>query len=135
MKCHVNIDAFNSVQVALFTRAWIEIYGTHLHFDVQIGSPSLRGRGLKFTCGNRNTTLTAWSPSLRGRGLKCFLFGNNTSCPVVALFTRAWIEIYCSGSCRHPRLVALFTRAWIEITLSQCTYDKSQGRPLYEGVD
>ena len=77
------------------------------------------------------------SPSSRGRGLKyckiicAYIFW------IVALFTRAWIEIingtviigrtwspssrgrglkskyYCTGC--HFALVALFTRAWIEI--------------------
>ena len=34
---------------------------------------------------------------------------------VVALFTRAWIEIIHLAICKHRLPVALFTRAWIEI--------------------
>ena len=34
---------------------------------------------------------------------------------MVALFTRAWIEISGSWSARAYNIVALFTRAWIEI--------------------
>ena len=33
----------------------------------------------------------------------------------VALFTRAWIEIFGALDELEKRLVALFTRAWIEI--------------------
>ena len=36
--------------------------------------------------------------------------------PVVALFTRAWIEILADLFGAKLMLVALFTRAWIEIT-------------------
>ena len=57
------------VQVALFTRAWIEIPYTSESFG-GYRSPSLRGRGLKF--------LIHLCPAVRA---------------VVALFTRAWIEI------------------------------------------
>ena len=35
---------------------------------------------------------------------------------LVALFTRAWIEIYRLLYCGIISVVALFTRAWIEIT-------------------
>ena len=33
----------------------------------------------------------------------------------VALFTRAWIEIFCTSVIFDASTVALFTRAWIEI--------------------
>ena len=36
---------------------------------------------------------------------------------VVALFTRAWIEICENCNGRTDKRVALFTRAWIEILL------------------
>ena len=36
----------------------------------------------------------------------------------VALFTRAWIEMLCSGAFSSLLTVALFTRAWIEIIAS-----------------
>ena len=55
------------------------------------------------------------SPSLRGRGLKfyfsCFLI----NIIIVALFTRAWIEISHLTGVLKSNVVALFTRAWIEI--------------------
>ena len=34
---------------------------------------------------------------------------------IVALFTRAWIEMFKARSLERARCVALFTRAWIEI--------------------
>ena len=37
---------------------------------------------------------------------------------LVALFTRAWIEIYRFTVIYVLKLVALFTRAWIEIALN-----------------
>ena len=40
---------------------------------------------------------------------------------LVALFTRAWIEIAGAAPVRWSRTVALFTRAWIEIT-AVCGY-------------
>ena len=76
---------------------------------------------------------------------------------IVALFTRAWIEIcqviylpashespslrgrglkYCH--CLHPlnpAIVALFTRAWIEIERDRRILKLRLRRPLYEGVD
>ena len=53
----------------------------------------------------------------------------------VALFTRAWIEIvwFCRPPCR--RWVALFTRAWIEILTENQTLPDPERRPLHEGVD
>ena len=35
---------------------------------------------------------------------------------IVALFTRAWIEMYFYAPKNTLSFVALFTRAWIEIT-------------------
>ena len=35
---------------------------------------------------------------------------------IVALFTRAWIEILSLLYCAFVKTVALFTRAWIEIS-------------------
>ena len=78
-------------------------------------------------------------------------------CENVALFTRAWIEIYSLSSLRCPEGVALFTRAWIEINHLAKFFNSSSvalftrawieilsilyrtivktSRPLYEGVD
>ena len=76
---------------------------------------------------------------------------------LVALFTRAWIEIdYKSRNPEYPT-VALFTRAWIEMNQIMKNLGMAQGspslrgrglksrgtqfakgekgRPLYEGVD
>ena len=53
------------------------------------------------------------SPSLRGRGLKWYLF-----------------KIFCKSS-----LVALFTRAWIEMVAIEYHDVFKRRRPLYEGVD
>ena len=55
-------------------------------------SPSSRGRGLKYAAMEAFNAGLA-SPSSRGRGLK---FGEVIRSPIVvmvALFTRAWIEI------------------------------------------
>ena len=53
---------------------------------------------------------------------------------VVALFTRAWIEIFLILHDTTGKTVALFTRAWIEI-FSVFFLLKFFCRPLYEGVD
>ena len=53
----------------------------------------------------------------------------------VALFTRAWIEIVKEYGKNILFVVALFTRAWIEIRLSHISAHKYTRRPLYEGVD
>ena len=54
---------------------------------------------------------------------------------VVALFTRAWIEmteeLYDNGGI----CVALFTRAWIEISCNIFCTCLIICRPLHEGVD
>ena len=55
------------------------------------------------------------SPSLRGRGLKFAFWYLMPISIIVALFTRAWIEIRSYWPARWGRRVALFTRAWIEI--------------------
>ena len=54
--------------VALFTRAWIEIF-LSVPASAVIASPSLRGRGLKYAAMEAFNAGLA-SPSLRGRGLK-----------------------------------------------------------------
>ena len=58
----------------------------------------------------------------------------NQSC-LVALFTRAWIEIMLYNIKYLKYNVALFTRAWIEIQILFHLQWQSQSRPLYEGVD
>ena len=54
---------------------------------------------------------------------------------MVALFTRAWIEIILPDEPYPDHFVALFTRAWIEILLKTVTKMTEKGRPLHEGVD
>ena len=54
---------------------------------------------------------------------------------LVALFTRAWIEIYSSVILNRMNDVALFTRAWIEIYLTYLSNVLTYRRPLHEGVD
>ena len=56
-----------------------------------------------------------WSPSSRGRGLKCHSDFEKNQITLVALFTRAWIEISFAVATADVTIVALFTRAWIEI--------------------
>ena len=53
----------------------------------------------------------------------------------VALFTRAWIEIFCDCKADDFCDVALFTRAWIEIEIFEKLNSHLVGRPLHEGVD
>ena len=55
---------------------------------------------------------------------------------MVALFTRAWIEIIDNISdLSHLISVALFTRAWIEIAGCKTNFVEVSSRPLHEGVD
>ena len=99
------------VNVALFTRAWIEIARTDFLPDNLV------------------------SPSSRGRGLKSIVRKKDGKYYVVALFTRAWIEILEILENRQAQYVALFTRAWIEIGSRRCVSSYSRCRPLHEGVD
>ena len=54
---------------------------------------------------------------------------------MVALFTRAWIEIPAISAEQVAVYVALFTRAWIEMAISIADEKASVSRPLHEGVD
>ena len=54
---------------------------------------------------------------------------------LVALFTRAWIEIFFLLLSDQFQHVALFTRAWIEISFVKLRRLVDFRRPLYEGVD
>ena len=53
----------------------------------------------------------------------------------VALFTRAWIEMPPLQKIMTAHSVALFTRAWIEIREQGTIIIITCGRPLHEGVD
>ena len=54
---------------------------------------------------------------------------------IVALFTRAWIEINYIYNEDMFLYVALFTRAWIEMELESEVKKRENCRPLHEGVD
>ena len=70
----------------------------------------------------------------RERGLKCQPCGPGQSCPGVAPFTGAWIEIRHMGRNHQNRFVAPFTGAWIEI--QEFVDDGSaEGRSLHGSVD
>ena len=77
--------------VALFTRAWIEILVLSYNNNDVAGRPLYEG--------------VDWNDEYRKVFQK----------DVVALFTRAWIEISSVSKAVSLCLVALFTRAWIEI--------------------
>ena len=53
----------------------------------------------------------------------------------VALFARAWIEIYPRARFSNACSVALFARAWIEIKHRKRNPRCAGSRPLCEGVD
>ena len=75
------------------------------------------------------------SPSSRGRGLKWLSEKVKDNLLQVALFTRAWIEIWWVHELVRSFDVALFTRAWIEIKRLRRHTRPKQSRPLHEGVD
>ena len=52
---------------------------------------------------------------MRGRGLKYRVPPASFGAIFVALFARAWIEIFSSATEIADMMVALFARAWIEI--------------------
>ena len=54
---------------------------------------------------------------------------------MVALFTRAWIEMPSNDFVSTLLRVALFTRAWIEMLDNTRHTPSFAGRPLHEGVD
>ena len=75
------------------------------------------------------------SPFSRGRGLKLGGIAEGSRKALVALFTRAWIEIKTLSLVHNRIFVALFTRAWIEIQ-DKCLSRKAHlRRPFHEGVD
>ena len=61
--------------------------------------------------------------------------GSHFNDGVVALFTRAWIEITPQVIANEALMVALFTRAWIEMDIVEGNVEDFVGRPLHEGVD
>ena len=84
---------YGSLQhVALFTRAWIEIVE---HLKIENGTVSRPlYEGVDWNIANEGISLVEnASPSLRGRGLKYEIAQDKNRKHLVALFTRAWIEI------------------------------------------
>ena len=65
--------------------------------------------------------------------MKCLFYCHTLK--IVALFTRAWIEINLYSLVDGQTYVALFTRAWIEIAMEIAERFEDGGRPLHEGVD
>ena len=100
------------MQVALFTRAWIEILRVHTRTTTK-----------QVALFTRAWIEMALQKSIQAHWNK------------VALFTRAWIEIYSISGVSMSFDVALFTRAWIEITALFCVRMQAMSRPLHEGVD
>ena len=126
-------------KVALFTRAWIEMYVSPSPLSDQVQSPSSRGRGLK-CFSSRCVSVLNVSPSSRGRGLKFKRWHFSHTLEAVALFTRAWIEMYKVYQNLRNTAVALFTRAWIEIapysaTIAAPLSPSSRGRGLKLHLD
>ncbi len=120
--------------VALFTRAWIEICYNCFCFIVDSSRPL--HEGVDWNCCVRDYKSSLWwSPSSRGRGLKLRLQGFLNQITLVALFTRAWIEIQNYHKTNTLACVALFTRAWIEIPQAWKKFEAPPSRPLHEGVD
>ena len=121
--------------VALFTRAWIEIFVPAEHFTCKLSRPLHEGvdwniDGKSNFARPRSRPLhegVDWNSSRILQEQKVFValftrawiemsdkypfFVKNS----VALFTRAWIEIFATALYCLLYLVALFTRAWIEI--------------------
>ena len=116
---HEGVDWNNIIQHKVF-----ETYGRPLHEGVD-WNLSINGV----------SSFIEKSPSSRGRGLKLKKDYNLVGVNNVALFTRAWIEIYFLGWILNVVSVALFTRAWIEILSVKCTALGKLRRPLHEGVD
>ena len=134
------IEIFNkcanlqTICVALFARAWIEIInGTVIIGRTWVALFARAWIEILFSPCLRAVLLL--SPSLRGRGLKYRLCLLCIRQPLVALFARAWIEIAIADGSTSAVIVALFARAWIEIFFVLPLYRFAKSRPLCEGVD
>ena len=79
-------------QVALFTRAWIEMY--YILSLLQLIGVALFTRAWIEIDYDLSYSNPMMSPSLRGRGLKYVVLCDSWYLKRVALFTRAWIEIH-----------------------------------------
>ena len=110
MKLHSPNVPFIISSVALFARAWIEIFMYCLTIPVDV--VALFARAWIEIVYLYKTDIWQMSPSLRGRGLKYMSRRSGSFRYNVALFARAWIEM--SG--KDLSIIAI-------------------GRPLCEGVD
>ena len=97
-------------------------------------SPSSRGRGLKYVLGRKVTMYTIVALFTRA-WIEIYYENTNGQLFGVALFTRAWIEIASLIKSLSGDTVALFTRAWIEIVNQSIIPFSTISRPLHEGVD
>ena len=77
-------------------------------------SPSLRGRGLKLTFP-ASLSPRFRSPSLRGRGLKCSVCMYFYLCTLSPSLRGRGLKSQLRRTQEQKEMVALFTRAWIEI--------------------
>ena len=155
MKYQSGYDLFEHEEVALFTRAWIEI----LHFTVNPCcncvalftrawiemSTSLRGQGRTYVALFTRawieifisfaTPLRILSPSLRGRGLKyAGTMQERLTSGSPSLRGRG-LKFRIPSSEIYIVTVALFARAWIEIISVVFVLVFKLSRPLCEGVD
>ena len=125
-----------SLFVSLFTREWIEII-LRKSMTSSLGSPSLRGSGLKFRQEGQYQSGTCRLPLYEGVDWNLESDVVTDDKDWVSLFTREWIEIDTGVSCccffpclplyegvdwnpvNHALcigyVVSLFTREWIEI--------------------
>ena len=120
-------------QVALFTRAWIEIILYNIKYLKYNGRPLHEG-----VDWNANANFLARDLGSRPlhEGVDWNKWENfQIFYPTVALFTRAWIEIFLLNFMLSQDNVALFTRAWIEMLIAVSQPYKGERRPLHEGVD
>ena len=103
----------NLVWVALFTRAWIEITSALCFYRPLQRRPF--HEGVDWNCVGVGCVLVhICRPFHEGVDWN-FVLGESHFIWVVALFTRAWIEIVYRWVYKQWLYVALFTRAWIEM--------------------
>ena len=133
LKCHIVWRWVCINQVALFTRAWIEITYRISFYSTIPGRPLYEGVDWNDSRVAHHYP-DSMSPSLRGRGLKSPLSRFVLSAIGRPLHEgvdwNTWLNIW-----QTTLRVALFTRAWIEIRLLLVRVQVYWGRPLHEGVD
>ena len=133
LKCHVLRYTESCRQVALFMRAWIEIIDLNTYSIHENSRPLHEGVDWNFTIGQEyhNDVVALFTRAwIEMNYLICVKHTYD-----VALFTRAWIEIILSRKSSVYPFVALFMRAWIEISTSDMIFLLFCSRPLHEGVD